>query len=220
MKERQVEGVLVNGTAGEGMSLTVAERKKVAEAWVSAGRAENITVVVQIGGAPYPDVIELAKHAEKIGVEAVLCLPELYFKPKTEGNVVGYLLSIAKHCPSAALLYYHIPMYTNVALDMPCFLNLAEENIPNFAGIKYSSTNLDGIASCVNSKLSIFPGANASLCAAFAMGFDSAIPTTLNLYPELCLAILKGVKEGNLEEARRCQRLLNEKIVEVTKRGE
>jgi N-acetylneuraminate lyase len=70
--------------------------------------------MVQISGAPFPDVIEMAKHAESGKVDAVLCLPELYFKPKTEEQLVGYLQDIAAHCPSIPLFYYHIPRFTNV----------------------------------------------------------------------------------------------------------
>lgn len=218
-KNREIEGVLVNGTTGEGMSMTVEERKKTAEAWIAAGHVEGLTVMVQIGGAPYPDVIELAKHAEKIGVESVLILPELYFKPQSEEALVNYLSSIAKHCPSVALLYYHIPKFTNVIVDLPRFFSLAKEKIPSFAGIKYTSGDLEKIAPCVNSDLAIFIGADTILSAAFALGFNSAIATMLNIHPEYAQAILRSVREENLAEARRFQKRLNEKIADITKRG-
>lgn len=49
----------VNGTTGEGMSLSVPERKLVTKAWTKVCKELNIALMVQIGGAPYPDVIEL-----------------------------------------------------------------------------------------------------------------------------------------------------------------
>lgn len=220
LKERDVRGVLINGTNGEGMSLSVDERKRLTEAWVAAARSENITLMVQIGGAPYPDVVDLAKHAEKLGIESVLCLPELYFKPKTEEELVGYLASIAQHCPSVAMLYYHIPRFTNVMLDMPRFCSLAREKIPNFVGIKYTSGDLERVVPLVNSDLAVFVGASTLLCGTFALGFDSAITPALNLFPELPQAILKSVTEGNLVGARRYQMELNQRIEEITKRGD
>lgn len=50
---------LVNGTTGEGMSMSVQERKSVAEKWFSETRRLNITMMVQVGGTTSADVFEL-----------------------------------------------------------------------------------------------------------------------------------------------------------------
>lgn len=49
----------VNGTSGEGPSMSVTERKFVTEAWVKATKNTKQHLMIQIGGAPLPDVIEL-----------------------------------------------------------------------------------------------------------------------------------------------------------------
>lgn len=49
----------VNGTNGEGMTMSVTERKLVAEAWIKAVEETKQHLMVQVGGAPLPDVIEL-----------------------------------------------------------------------------------------------------------------------------------------------------------------
>ena len=51
--------LIVNGTSGEGMCLNVAERKKTAEEWQRACTKYQISHMLQIGGAPMVDVIEL-----------------------------------------------------------------------------------------------------------------------------------------------------------------
>lgn len=114
MKSNQVHGALVNGTSGEGMTLSKDERKKLAEKWKAACLKHSLTLMIQIGGAPIADVIDLAIHAEEIGADAVLCLPELYFKPQTETDLVKYVDRIAKNCSKTPFLYYHIPKYTKV----------------------------------------------------------------------------------------------------------
>lgn len=96
------------------MLMNVLERKQVTEAWKKACDVNGIVLMVQIGGAPYPDVVELAKHAEKLQVDGVLCLPELYFKPKSPEKLTDYLKNVAVHCPSIPFFYYHIPMFTDV----------------------------------------------------------------------------------------------------------
>ncbi|KAG4075770.1 hypothetical protein HA402_003596 [Bradysia odoriphaga] len=196
LKKNGVDGVLVNGTSGEGMSLSVEERKQTAERWQRVSEDLKITTMIQIGGAPFADVIELAIHAESIKVDSILCLPELYFKPKTEEELVKYLKDISQFCPTTPLLYYHIPWMSGVNLNMPKFLNLAEKEIPNFVGLKYTSGDLEQGTACLKPGRSVFLGADTILCAAAAIGFESSIMTTLNFCPELSLEIMKYVREN------------------------
>lgn len=50
---------VVNGTAGEGVSLTVDERKKITEIWKSACTKYGMTLMVQIGGTTFNNIAEL-----------------------------------------------------------------------------------------------------------------------------------------------------------------
>lgn len=50
---------VVNGTAGEGVSLTVDERKKITETWKSACTKYGMTLMVQIGGTTFNSIAEL-----------------------------------------------------------------------------------------------------------------------------------------------------------------
>jgi len=47
-------------------------------------------------------------------VDSILCLPELYFKPTTPKQLIEYLGIVSEAAPKTPLLYYHIPMMTNV----------------------------------------------------------------------------------------------------------
>lgn len=114
LKQHGVDAVLVNGTTGEGTCLRVEERKRTAEEWLRACRKYHMTCMVQIGGAAIANVYDLAEHAEQIGADACLCLPELFFKPTSEEDLVHYLKEVAQYCPTRPLLYYHIPAFTGV----------------------------------------------------------------------------------------------------------
>lgn len=59
-------------------------------------------------------IILQAKHAESLHVDAILCLPELYFKPRTSEQLIEYLEIVGQAAPNTPLLYYHIPMFTNI----------------------------------------------------------------------------------------------------------
>lgn len=55
-----------------------------------------------------------ARHAESQRVDSLLCLPDLYYKPKNAQQLVDYLKLIGEAAPNTPLLYYHIPSFTNV----------------------------------------------------------------------------------------------------------
>ena len=66
------------GTTGEMMYLSVEERRLVAETVVrhAAGR---VPVFVHVGAWNLRDTVELAKHAESLGVDAIAAIPPIYF---------------------------------------------------------------------------------------------------------------------------------------------
>lgn len=104
----------MNGTTGEGTSMSVAERKELAEVWKKASEKYHFNLMIQIGGCPMVDACELAKHAQDIKADAVLCLPELYLRPRSERVLCDYMMKVSKYCLETPFLYYHIPMFTGV----------------------------------------------------------------------------------------------------------
>ncbi|XP_031834473.1 N-acetylneuraminate lyase [Nomia melanderi] len=222
LSKKKITGVLVNGTTGEGPSMSVAERKLVTEAWANAVKTTKQHLMVQIGGASLPDVLELAKHAESLKVDSLLCLPELYFKPTTTNQLTEYLKLVSKAAPNTPLLYYHIPMFTNVNVHMGEFLESLGEQIPTFVGIKFTSSNLDEGARALNAnnkKYVIFLGNDELLHAGCAIGMDSFIATGINVFPELTLEILAEWKAGNVLKAREKQQEFSKAVIAISKYG-
>ncbi|XP_011634062.1 N-acetylneuraminate lyase-like isoform X1 [Pogonomyrmex barbatus] len=224
LAKKEIKGILVNGTSGEGMSMSVAERKLVTEAWVKAVgfKKTKLHLMIQVGGAPLPDVIELAKHASSLCVNSILCLPELYFKPTTPEQLIEYLQIIGNAAPKTPLLYYHIPMLTNVNIHMGQFLESIGDRIPSFVGIKFTSTNLEEGAQALcadNKKYAIFLGNDQLINAASALGMDSFISTSLNMFPELILDLLSACKNGDTLRAKDMQQKLSNIVVAITKHG-
>nr|CAH7768349.1 unnamed protein product [Callosobruchus chinensis] len=204
------------------MSMTVSERKAVLEEWVKAVKTTKQHLMLQVGGCPLPDVLELARHAEKVGVDSLLCLPELYFKPATSKELMHYLKIVGEAAPKTPLLYYHIPMWTGVNINMGKFLNEIPSQVPTFQGIKYTSNDLDGGLAALKANkgnYAVFLGADTLMASAFAMGFDSVIATTLNIVPQYAVKIRDSIKSNKIEEARELQLRLNEICAVITKNG-
>uniref|UniRef100_A0A2P2I2I4 N-acetylneuraminate lyase n=1 Tax=Hirondellea gigas TaxID=1518452 RepID=A0A2P2I2I4_9CRUS len=181
-----VTGVFVNGTNGEGMSLTTAERKLVAEAWAkSRGMAGK--VVIQVGGLNLRDSQELARHAVSIGASAIACLPHLYDKPGTIAELVAYCKEVASAAPEIPFLYYHIPFKTGVELPMDKFLEAASLEIPNLAGLKFTSMEVEtegyGCLKAVGGSMTVLNGFDEVMSKSRRVGFHGAIGGCLNFMP-------------------------------------
>ena len=90
---RGVTKVYILGTTGEGMSLSVDERMKVAEAWKSFGKMEKI--MNHIGANSIADVKTLAAHSEKIGLDAIALLAPFYYKCNDLDSLMEYLKEVS-----------------------------------------------------------------------------------------------------------------------------
>lgn len=102
---------------------------------------------------------------------------------------------------------------------MSKFIEIASKRIPNFAGIKYTSGDMEIGVACLKSNKSIFLGADTLLSGALAMGFDSTIMTSLNICPELSIQIVGLLKHGKVLEANEVQLKLSERVGEILKIG-
>lgn len=109
---------------------------------------------------------------------------------------------------------YSISSIPNYLVSMPRFCDLAEENIPSFAGIKYTSGDLNEGAACLKPGRTVFLGSNTIISAALALGFDSAIPVSLNVCPDLPQEIFIAIREHRLVDACAAQDKLTQKFNE------
>jgi len=220
LKSKGVDAILVNSAIGEGHCLHVDERKRLCEEWLNACRKHQLMCMVQIGGAGIADVYDMAEHAEKIGVDACICLPDLLYRPLCEEDLVQYLRDVAQRCPSRALLYCHIPVLTRVKLSMPRLCDLAERDIPNFNGIHYCSSKLDDCCACLRPNRTIILGHDGILLAGLVQNIDAHCLTTLNHYPELIVEIRDHVRNNKLQEAMMAHQKLIQRIEACYKRGQ
>ncbi len=73
-----VKGVYVNGSSGEGIYQSVEEKKAILEA-VMSEVGGKMTVIAHVGCNNTADSMELAAHAESLGVDAIASIPPIYF---------------------------------------------------------------------------------------------------------------------------------------------
>jgi N-acetylneuraminate lyase len=198
-----VSGLYVCGAAGEGVLLSVAERKKVTEIVMSESR-QRVPAIVHVGSVSTEDAAELAAHAERVGANAIASVPP-FFYPCSAEAIFQHYSNIAKRS-RLPLLLYNIPALTGVTVTPRMMLQLME--IPTAAGMKFSSNDLfqmHQILELGQGRLNVLSGSDEIFLAALAMGAHGAIGLTINFMPKLFMDIFSSFQAGEMEKAQRAQ---------------
>lgn len=202
-----VVGAFVNGTTGEGVSLTSKVRCEIARRWVEAAPA-GLRVIVHAGHNCVEDARELARHAAEIGAAAVAVTAPSFFRPQSIEDLVDWLAPIAAGAPELPFFYYHIPSMTGVQFAMADFLPVAARRIPNFAGIKFTDENLDDFSRAIafdGGRYDILFGRDEMLLRGLERGARGAVGSTYNFAMPLYLRIIAAFRAGDLETAEPMQ---------------
>lgn len=212
-----IEGVYVGGSTGEGILQTTDERKRVLEA-VAEENDGRLKLIAHIGAATTQDSVELAKHAERTGVDATSAIPPFYY-PYSEEAVKRYWLDIMDSADVPFVIYY-IPGSTGFHLSMQLLEDLLGH--PRLAGMKVTSFNvyeLQQFKALGGTEFTIFNGPDQQYLAGLSMGADGGIGSTYGVMPELFVKIDRMFREGKMEAAFRWQSVVNEVITEMRRIG-
>ncbi len=209
LKANAIVGAFICGSTGEGVSLTMAERKAVAEAWADCTKFDNeFKVMTLIGGTCIEDCKELALHAQAVGLDAVSFTAPFYFKPANAEVLAECCAEIAAVVPDFPFYYYHIPVLTGVDCSMLQLLKAIDGKVPNFAGIKYTHEDFMDFFSCMNFKNGQYDmlwGRDENLLPALALGTKAAIGSTFNYAAPLYYQIMEDYNNGKQESAQSLQ---------------
>ncbi|GFW52673.1 n-acetylneuraminate lyase [Trichonephila clavipes] len=218
-----VKGVFVNGTTGEGVSLTVQERKLVAEGWVKAGKNKLEIIIIQIGANSIKDSRELAAHAETLDVNGIASLPPLFYKPQTNDHLIAYFKSISEAAPTLPVMLYHIPSYSSVEITLAEFMPKARKAIPNFCGAKYTSTEVRDLLNChrlPGEPFKVLSGFEEVLLPCMSCGVTAAVGATYSFMGPLALRVMEAFNKGDIEKARKLQNQYLEAVQTMTRHGQ
>jgi N-acetylneuraminate lyase len=209
-----VRSVFVCGSTGEGLLLTSAERRAVAETYIQAADG-RIPVIIQVGSTSPVESRDLAAHAQAAGADAISALAPSYFKPSTPDILVDVLADIASGAPALPFYYYHLPSWTGVDLGMLEVLRLSQQRIPSFGGVKFSSINLVELQACLaeyGDRYTLLFGVDEIYLAGLMFGAHGAVGSTYNFLTPQNIKVTQLFEQGCLEEARQLQARLGKII--------
>ena len=205
--ERNVKGLYLTGSSGEGMMHSVDERMKTVDAVMHAV-GDRTTVIVHVGAASQRDAILLAKHAADACAHGVSSVPTIYY-PLPEPLIEDYWDAIidAARLP---FFIYNIPATTGYQLSLSLFETMIRK--PYVAGVKTTSescTLIDSMRRAAGSDAVIFNGVDEQLLAGLIMGATGGIGGTYGCMPEMYVRLWQNWKAGRIAEAQRWQERVN-----------
>lgn len=195
--QKGVTGLYVGGSSGECIYHSVAERKLVLEN-VVAQAAGRIVIIAHVACNNTADSMELASHAESLGVDAIAAIPPIYFK-LPDRAIAKYWNDISSAAPNTDFIIYNIPQLAGVSLNKPLLHTMLQN--PNVIGVKNSSMPVQDIEEWRDEGAIVFNGPDEQLLSGLTAGAVGGIGGTYGSMPCLYLKIFSLVKEGKAPEA-------------------
>jgi 4-hydroxy-tetrahydrodipicolinate synthase len=206
--EAGVSGISPLGSTGESTHLAANERRRFTEEMVRivAGR---VPLVVGVGSAGTREAVELARHAQSAGVDAVLVVSPFYWTVGEEA-LFRHFAAVAE-AVDIPVFIYNLPLLINTDLSASLVARIAAE-YPNVAGIKDTTAQYTHTVEVLQEvkparpDFSVLAGFEPLILPSMLAGADGSICAFANVAPELFVDLVKAAREDDLQRAAELHR--------------
>lgn len=198
-----INAVCPVGTTGESATLTHEEHKRCIEIAVEVTKGTKAKVLAGAGSNSTLEAVEIAKHAEKSGVDALFSVAPYYNKPSQEGLYQHYK-AIADAVPETGVMMYNVPGRTGVDILADTVIRIFDD-CPNVYGIKEATGSLDRTIELISQRaeLKVLSGDDAIDFSILASGGAGVTSVTANIVPNIKSKLVDEALKGNFSEARK-----------------
>jgi 4-hydroxy-tetrahydrodipicolinate synthase len=200
-----IDAVYPLGTNGEGLALTIEERKKIAEIMVEE-IAGKIPVAIQCGTQTLEDTIDLVLHAKEIKADAAGVVTPFFFH-QSDRALEEYYGAVFEAAGDFPVYVYNIPTNTNNDISAKLIKNMSEK-YDNLAGVKYSYPDLIRLSEYISAKepkLDVLIGCDRLIYPAYKLGAVGTVSGPAAVFPELFARLWKLAVQGEDEKALELQ---------------
>lgn len=195
-----LDGLLALGTTGEGILLSVEERKRAAELFVEGN--PSLQVAVHCGAQTTADTVALAEHAAEAGAAAVAVIGPPYF-PYDDEALFAHFAAAAGACDPVPFYLYEFAARSGYAVPRGVIDRL-RESAPNLSGLKVSDREWPVFERYLVQGLDVFVGPEALIARGLAAGAVGVVSGVASAYPE---AVAEAVRTGSEEATARANEL-------------
>ncbi len=197
--ESGTHGFVPVGTTGEGPTLTHDEHRRVVAACVEQTRG-RARVIAGAGSNNTEEALDLARHAEAVGADAVLVVTPYYNRPSQEGMYRHF--KAVNDGIGLPIVIYNIPPRSAVDMSIETMKRLSE--LSNIVGVKDATASL---ARTAQQRAALGPdflqlsGEDMTALAVMAHGGHGCISVTSNVAPRECAAMQEACLSGDFRKA-------------------
>ena len=194
------DGLVPVGTTGESPTLSHDEHHKVVE-WCIDQAKGRVPVIAGAGSNSTAEAIDLSKHAEKAGANAVLIVTPYYNKPTQDGLYRHYkAINDAINIP---IIIYNIPPRSVIDM-LPETMGRLAHDFRNVVGVKDATGKVERVSeqrlACGTDFIQL-SGEDASALGFNAHGGVGCISVTANVAPRQCAEMHEAWQRGDAREA-------------------
>jgi 4-hydroxy-tetrahydrodipicolinate synthase len=196
-----VHGLIPCGSTGEFPALSTEERKRVTEIAVEQARG-RVPVAPHVGSTSTAVAVDLARHAERAGADAVMAVNP-YYEPLSPAELQGYFQDISD-AVNIPIMIYNLPGGTGQNLR-PDFLARLAREIKNVKYVKDSSGDMSQVSELLykyGNDVTVFNGWDTITFSGLALGSKGSVWGAANVMPKQCADLFNLIAANRLEDAR------------------
>lgn len=201
--EGGVDALLINGTTGEGATLTEKEKQELI-AFAVCEVGGRVPLIAGTGSNSTQNAIRLSEFAADVGVDGILVVTPYYNKASAEGLIEHYKkIADAVDVPT---ILYNVPSRTGVNISLSVYDRLA--NHGNIVAVKEASASVSDMAKlCAkcSDRLDIYSGNDDLILPALSLGGKGVISVLSNILPKEVGDICRLWFGDKVDEARGLQ---------------
>ena len=192
----------------ESLNLTIAERKLGAEIAVKTV-AKRVPVSIFTGTLSEEDSLDIARHAEKIGADALLIISPSCRRP-TQEEIFDSVVRIATEV-SLPVLTYNSPWRNGEGVEFTAELTKRLiDRLPNYIGMKDASFHSEKFMEISRTALKLRPDFKIimgveHLLPSYALGACGSFSSSGAIAPNLCNKFFNSLADNDWDTARDCQ---------------
>jgi len=185
LEARGADGVFAAGTTGEGILLSLDERKRLAVAFRAALRGR---LFVHCGAQTTADTVALAAHAAEIGADAAAVIPPPYF-PLDADALTAHLLAAAAACAPLPFYIYAFAARSGYPVPIEVVARVRDQ-ASNLAGLKVSETPYPNVEPYLELGLPVYIGSEPLIPVSLERGATGAVSGLAAAFPDVVRAAL------------------------------
>jgi len=185
LQEHGSDGVFACGTTGEGVLLSLDERRRVSAAFRDA---VDGTLIVHAGAQTTADTVALAAHAAEIGADAVAVIAPPYFALDADA-LTAHFVAAARACAPLPFYCYAFTARSGYPLPVDVIRRIGA-SVDNLAGLKVSESPFERVEPYLDLGLPVLIGSEPLIPAGLARGAIGAVSGMAAAFPDVVRAAL------------------------------